>query len=99
MAKRSVKEKGPSGPGRAATAEDVLRLCGTIDDAKVVEIVNLAPTIEELEEAVAWSADEGETLGKDDVLRGIETGRERARDVQEPSSVTKHLCSPTVLLQ
>ena len=72
MAKRSVKGKRPSDPGRTATAEDVLRLCGTIDDAKVVEIVNLSPTIEELEEAVAWSADEGETLGKDErPLNGV----------------------------
>ncbi len=66
MANRSVKEQGPSDSGQAATAEDVLRLCGTIDDAKVVEIVNLSPTLEELEEAAAWSADEGETLGKDE---------------------------------
>ncbi len=66
MANSSWKDDDDGRVDRSATAADVLALCGTIDDAKVVEILNLSPTLEELEEAVAWTADEGEALGKDE---------------------------------
>ena len=46
------------------TAADVVRLCGRIDDAKLAAIVATHPSQAELEEAVAWLADEGEPLAK-----------------------------------
>ena len=48
--------------GRAVNADDVLRVCGEIDDTKVVAIVEAQPTYEDLEEAAAWVADEGAPL-------------------------------------
>jgi hypothetical protein len=51
------------GPDRKAiTAEDVVSICGQIDDAKVLSIVEANPSYEDLEEAAAWLADEGEPL-------------------------------------
>jgi hypothetical protein len=47
----------------SVTAQEVFQLCGAIEDAKVAAIVAAAPTYEELEEAVAWTADEAEPLG------------------------------------
>ena len=54
-----------SGPNRqGVTPEDVLQVFGRIDDAKVVAIVEAQASYEDLEEAAAWLADEGETLRK-----------------------------------
>jgi hypothetical protein len=47
-----------------ATHDDVRRLLGDVDDVKAVEILALAPTIVELEEAAMWTRGEGEVLGK-----------------------------------
>ena len=47
---------------KAVTAEDVVRVCGRIDDTKLVAIVEAKPSLEELEEAAAWLADEGGPL-------------------------------------
>jgi hypothetical protein len=49
------------GPGRkVVTAHDVASIFGKIEDAKVVAIVEADPSYEDLEEAAAWLADEGE---------------------------------------
>lgn len=47
---------------RPVDAEDVLQVCGEIDDTKVVAIVDAQPSYEDLEEAAAWLADEGDPL-------------------------------------
>jgi hypothetical protein len=47
---------------KSVTIEDVARVCGHIDEAKVAAILEANPTYEELEEAAAWLADEGEPL-------------------------------------
>jgi hypothetical protein len=51
-----------SAPPRGVTAQEVFDVCGTLDDGKVTAIVEAGPTYEELEEAVAWAADEGDPL-------------------------------------
>jgi hypothetical protein len=47
---------------KPVTAQDVERVCGRIGDAKIVAIVEAEPSYEDLEEAAAWLADEGEPL-------------------------------------
>ena len=47
---------------KAVTAEDVVSVCGRMGDAKVTAIVDAKPSYEDLEEAAAWLADEGEPL-------------------------------------
>lgn len=56
MTQRSHAER------RAVTAQDVLRICGHIDDAKMTAILETEPNYEELEEAAAWLADEEDPL-------------------------------------
>jgi hypothetical protein len=46
-------------------SEDALRaLVGDLNDAKVIEILNLQPTLAELEEALVWASGDGDVLGK-----------------------------------
>jgi hypothetical protein len=48
-----------------AISEDVLRAAvGDVDDATIIEILNLQPTIAELEEAVVWASGDGDVLAK-----------------------------------
>jgi len=55
-----VQQVGPD--RKAVTAQDVSQVCGQIDDAKVLAIVEANPSYEDLEEAAAWLADEGQPL-------------------------------------
>ena len=55
----------PGQRGAQATAEDVKRVIGDIDDPKVLEILDLEPTIVELEEAVVGAAGDADSLGKE----------------------------------
>jgi hypothetical protein len=46
-------------------SKDALRaIVGDLDDAKIVEILNLQPTLAELEEAAVWASGDGDVLGK-----------------------------------
>jgi hypothetical protein len=46
-------------------SEDELRAAaGNVDDATVIEILNLQPTLAELEEAVVWASGDGDVLAK-----------------------------------
>jgi hypothetical protein len=45
--------------------DDVVRLCGDIEDWKVSAILGTGATIEELEEAVAWSIGEDDVMGEE----------------------------------
>lgn len=46
-------------------SEDELRsAAGEVDDATVLEILNLQPTLAELEEAVVWASGDGDVLAK-----------------------------------
>lgn len=49
----------------AATRADLLRLVGDIDERKVLDILALRPTIAAIEQAVQWSAGDGDILAKD----------------------------------
>ncbi|MCP4779469.1 MAG: hypothetical protein ABUJ98_11935 [Hyphomicrobium sp.] len=55
----------PGQRGAQATAEDVKRIIGDIEDPKVLEILNLEPTIVELEEVVVGAAGDVDILGKE----------------------------------
>ena len=44
--------------------DEVVRLVGDLEDAKVAEILAIAPTREELEEAVAWAESESDVMGE-----------------------------------
>ena len=46
------------------TRNDLKSIVGDIDDAKVIEILALKPTLAELEEAAIWTAGDGDALAK-----------------------------------
>ena len=54
------------------TGEAVRELVGDITDAKVASILALGPTLEDVEEAVAWAAGESDVMGEERLpLSGI----------------------------
>ena len=44
--------------------DDLTRILGEVDDAKIVEILALKPTLQELEEAAVWVTGDGDVLAK-----------------------------------
>jgi hypothetical protein len=56
----------PIAGGQPATAshDDLARILGEVDDAKIVEILALKPTLQELEEAAVWVTGDGDILAK-----------------------------------
>ena len=49
----------------AITHDDLNAILGDIDDAKVIEILALTPTVAELEEAAIWAKGYGDVLAKE----------------------------------
>jgi hypothetical protein len=47
-----------------ATHADLMRLVGDLDERKALEILALHPTISEIEQAVLWTAGDGDILAK-----------------------------------
>jgi hypothetical protein len=45
--------------------DDLTRIFGEIDDTKIIEILALKPTLQELEEAAMWAAGNGDILAKE----------------------------------
>lgn len=59
--------KQPSASGARAVAvdrDDLMRVLGEIDDALIVEILALKPTLDELERPSVWPAGDGDVLTK-----------------------------------
>ena len=48
-----------------ASHDDLTRILGEVDDAKIVEILALKPTLQEVEEAALWATGDGDVLSKD----------------------------------
>jgi len=50
---------------KAASGSELRSIVGNIDEAKIIEILKLNPTVADLEEAALWAGGEGDTLGKE----------------------------------
>ena len=48
----------------AAGHDDLLRIVGDIDERKALEILELHPTLAEVEQAAVWAAGDGDVLAK-----------------------------------
>jgi len=61
MSKQSSISGAPPVPvGR----DDLRRILGDLDDAKIIEILALSPNLADLEEAAAWAGGDGDILAK-----------------------------------
>jgi hypothetical protein len=49
---------------KAISEHELKTIVGNIDEGKIVEILKLQPTLEELEEAVVWASGDGDVLAK-----------------------------------
>jgi len=55
--------------GALATADDIQRILGALDDAKLLDIVALRPTILDVEEASLWLAGDSDVFGAGQLLQ------------------------------
>jgi len=58
MAEEAATARGP-----LATADDIRHILGALDDAKLLDIVALQPTILDVEEASLWLAGDPDVFG------------------------------------
>lgn len=56
------QQSAPTVESTKAVHEDLTRVLGNLDDAEIVEILTLHPTVSEVEQAALWLAGEGEIL-------------------------------------
>lgn len=49
---------------RPLTHDDIVRIVGDLEDSKIAAILALAPTAQEIEEAVAWAEAESDVMGE-----------------------------------
>jgi hypothetical protein len=52
-------------PQTAINADQLRSIVGDIEDAKFIEILELRPTLAEVEQAAIWAAGDGDILGKE----------------------------------
>jgi hypothetical protein len=55
----------------SATTEDVVRILGALDSAKILPIIELRPTIADIEEASMWLGGDRDVFGPGQPLKGI----------------------------
>ena len=58
------RRTGPAVRPQSLTSQDIVKITGPIDPAKIAQIMAARPTAEELEEAVAWAAGASDVMGE-----------------------------------
>ncbi|MDB5596405.1 MAG: hypothetical protein JWM36_3366 [Hyphomicrobiales bacterium] len=58
--------------GVIATVEDVTRIFGTLEESKLLAILDLHPTVSEVEEASMWLAGDADIFGAGEPLKSIQ---------------------------
>ncbi len=64
------KRKPDSGMPATVTPEDVRRVLGDIDDDKLLAILDLQPTVEDLERAALYLGGDPDVFGAGDLVKG-----------------------------
>lgn len=64
-----------SQPQRLATSDDLRRILGELDDPEVIEILELAPTVADLEEAMTCLAGDDDVLADEGTLFSVAARR------------------------
>jgi len=57
--------------GALATADDIRRILGALDEAKLLDIVALRPSIVDVEEASLWLAGDSDIFGAGQPLKPV----------------------------
>jgi hypothetical protein len=57
--------------GALATADDIRRILGTLDETKLLDVVALRPTIFDVEEASVWLAGDSDIFGAGQPLKPV----------------------------
>ena len=65
-----VRELDSQHPG-LATRQDVERVFGAIDEAMILDIMNLQPTVQDLEQASSWLGGDPDVFGPDHALHHV----------------------------
>lgn len=60
MSKQSAPDFRPATVGR----DDLIRVLGELDEGMIIEILDLKPSLNELEQAAIWVAGDGDVLAK-----------------------------------
>ena len=72
MMPKSPKSQTLHGPDRQfATAEDVARVLGNLDATKMLPILELRPSIADLEEASVWLGGDSDVFGPGPPIKGV----------------------------
>ena len=64
MEERKTPKTSYSEKDRPLTHDDIVRIVGDLEDSKIAAILALAPTAQEIEEAVAWAEAESDVMGE-----------------------------------
>jgi hypothetical protein len=67
----SKADTRPEVQGLLAAPEDVVRIMGEMNGAKLLDIMALQPTIRDVEKAVLWIAGDSDVFGAGSPLKGI----------------------------
>lgn len=79
-------------PQRWATSDDLRRILGDLDDPKVLEILDLAPSVADVEQAMLCLADDDAVLVKDG--RQVSAVARRIAKILTSDEEDEHLREP-----
>lgn len=58
------RASGAKGTDEPITHDDIVRMVGDLEDSKISTILAMGPTVEELDEAIAWAEAESDVMGE-----------------------------------
>jgi len=64
-------KRQPDRAAQSASADDIQRILGGLDETKLLDILALRPTVNDLETASLWLAGDTDVFGAGDPLKGI----------------------------
>jgi hypothetical protein len=65
------KQPTPAREHEASGVDDITRVLGELDEAKLLDILALRPTIRDLEEASLWLSGDPDVFGAEPPIRGV----------------------------
>jgi len=66
----AMTKLNPGGTSTVATHEDITSILGEIDQAKLIEIISLQPTVTDIEQASLWLSGDVDVFGAAPPVKG-----------------------------